>query len=159
MTWHKRLTQAREARGILKSHLAKMVGVKPSSVTDWENGDTKMLVGENLRRVCVTLEITPDWLLEGTGEMDLGIRDGGRDLPQGAMRVVVSDDSADFYQIAKVQLKLRAGITGFQTEPDRRDGGTRGISRSWADRKGYDPARLIALEIKGDSMEPKLYDG
>ncbi|WP_295991679.1 S24 family peptidase [Rugamonas sp.] len=158
MTWHKRLTHARETRGIKKSHFATMVGVKPSSVTDWENGDTKMLAGENLMRVCETLRIAPTWLLEGLGDMDAltGVEDG---IALGAMPVVIADDSSEFYQIAKVQLSLRAGITGFKTEPDRRDGGTRGVARSWVDRNGFDPARLLAIEVTGDSMEPRLYQG
>lgn len=67
MTWHKRLTTAREAKGIRKSAFAKMVGVSPPTVTDWENGDTKMIEGANLVKVCDILEITPEKLIYGRG--------------------------------------------------------------------------------------------
>ncbi len=153
MNWHKRLTQAREAKGIKKSAFARMIGVSAPTVTDWENGNTKMIEGSNLMKVCSALEITPEYLLHGVNSIT--------DLLPGAMRVVAKDDSQiseHEYRIPMVQLKLQAGVTGFQTEPDRREGGTMGISKSWADRKEYNPARLIAIRVKGESMEPTLYE-
>jgi phage repressor protein C with HTH and peptisase S24 domain len=154
MNWHKRLTLAREAKDIKKSAFAKLIGVSPPTVTDWENGNTKMIEGSNLMKVCSALGVTPEWLLHGAESIT--------DLIPGAMRVVVSDEaeSNEFeYKIPMVQLRLQAGVTGFQTEPDRRDGGTMGISKNWADRKEYNPARLIAIRVKGESMEPTLYEG
>lgn len=65
MNWHKRLTAAREAKGIKKSAFAKMVGVSPPTVTDWENGETKMIEGANLVKVCSLLGITSQWLIDG----------------------------------------------------------------------------------------------
>lgn len=65
MTWHIRLTQAREAKGIKKSALAKLIGVSAPTVTDWENGETKKIEGDNLIKVCAQLEISPEWLLNG----------------------------------------------------------------------------------------------
>ncbi len=153
MNWHKRLTQAREAKEIKKSAFAKLVGVSAPTVTEWENGNTRMIEGANLMKVCSALGITPEWLLHGV--------DSITDLLPGAMRVVISDDSEpseNTYQIPMVQLRLQAGVTGFQTEPDRRDGGTMAISKSWADRKEYNPSRLIAIRVKGESMEPTLHE-
>lgn len=153
MNWHKRLTQAREAKELKKSAFAKLVGVSAPTVTDWENGNTKMIEGANLMKVCSTLSITPEWLLHGV--------DSIADLLPGAMRVVIADDedhNENSYQIPMVKLRLQAGLTGFQTEPDRRDGGTMGIPKSWTDRKEYDPTRLIAIRVKGESMEPTLYE-
>ncbi len=57
-----------------------------------------------------------------------------------------------------VKLRLQAGVTGFQTEPDRRDGGTLGMRRNWIERNRYDPAKLIAIQVQGSSMEPSLYE-
>lgn len=67
-------------------------------------------------------------------------------------------DDPDFVQIPMVTLRLQAGMTGFQTEPDRRGGGTLGMRRNWLERSGYDPAKLIAIQVRGDSMEPSLYE-
>lgn len=71
---------------------------------------------------------------------------------------VVDDGSSSLYRIPRVELRLQAGVTGFQTEPDRRDGGTMGLSRSWVDRKGFDPAKLLSIQVRGESMEPTFYE-
>lgn len=71
---------------------------------------------------------------------------------------LVEDGAASQYRIPRVELKLQAGVTGFQAEPDRRDGGTMGLSRSWVDRKGFDPAKLLSIQVRGESMEPTFYE-
>lgn len=78
----------------------------------------------------------------------------------GAMPVVVVDDESSlFYQVPKVKLRLQAGITGFQTEPDEHDGGSMSVPRHWADTMEFNPRRLIAIQVKGESMEPTFYEG
>lgn len=80
-------------------------------------------------------------------------------LPSNAKQVVIAEaDDPEFVQIPMVELRLSAGMTGFQTEPDRRDGGTLGMRRSWVERGGYKVASLIAIQVRGDSMEPSLYE-
>lgn len=150
MNWHKRLTEAREAKNLKKSAFARLVGVSAPTVTDWENGETKMIEGANLIKVCSILEITPDWLLHG-------VEDIAEAFP-GARRVAIAD-ATNSIDIPKVNLQLQAGITGFQTEPDRRDGGTLSIPRGWIQRRGFDPAQLLAIQVKGESMEPTFYEG
>jgi phage repressor protein C with HTH and peptisase S24 domain len=73
--------------------------------------------------------------------------------------VVAAPDDPDFYEIPKVQLVLSAGMTGFQTVPEIYDGSKLSISKKWIERHGFIPGRLIAICVKGDSMEPNLYEG
>lgn len=80
-------------------------------------------------------------------------------IPGALPVVLLDDDSPQLYRIPKVTLRLQAGVTGFQAEPDRRDGGTMGLPRSWVDRKGLDPAQLLSMDVKGESMEPTIYEG
>ncbi|MRV72535.1 helix-turn-helix domain-containing protein [Duganella sp. FT92W] len=156
MNWHNRLTQARLAKNIKKSDFAKLIGVSAPTVTQWENGETKKIEGSNLVRVCSVLEISPEWLLHGTSEMAI---EPGLHIP-GAMRVVVVDeDSPGIVRIPLGSLKLQAGVNGVSLEPDRRDGGTLGISLNWVQRKGYDPEQLIAMPVTGDSMAPTICEG
>lgn len=75
------------------------------------------------------------------------------------MRVSVEPDDPHSYRIQKVQLQLRAGVTGFQTVPEIHDGGTINLPKNWVDRKGFFPETLVAISVVGDSMEPKLYEG
>ena len=152
--WKQRLRTARESNGLNKTQFAKLVGVSNPTVTDWEksvlDGGIKEIAGVNLTKICAVLQIDPNWLLHGDSPATR--------LP-GAVQVrVVDQDDPDFIQIPMVQLRLQAGVTGFQTEPDRRDGGTMGMRRGWVERNGYNPSRLIAIQVKGESMEPSLYD-
>jgi transcriptional regulator with XRE-family HTH domain len=56
----KRLTQA---------DLARSVGIKPPSVSDWLNGKTKILKAKTALRAAHFLDVSPLWLTEGRGSM------------------------------------------------------------------------------------------
>ena len=58
-----------------------------------------------------------------------------------------------------MKLSLSAGLTGFQTVPEIYDGSKLSVPRNWADRNGYIPSKLLALTVKGESMEPGLGEG
>ncbi len=156
MNWNQRLAQARTEKNIKKTDLAKLVGVSPATVTQWEAGTTKELKGENLTTVCRVLGVSPSWLLYGKEDP---VGDLIAQFP-GMMRVVaVDDDNPNFYQIPKVELKLQAGVNGVRTEPVSEDGGKATILRHWVDKNGFSPKQLIAIGVKGESMEPTLYEG
>lgn len=78
----------------------------------------------------------------------------------GVKSVTIADpEDPDLVKIQKVKLKLSAGIMGFQVEPDRRESGIATVPRRWVEKNQYIPARLLAIEVKGESMEPALYAG
>ncbi|WP_153903434.1 helix-turn-helix domain-containing protein, partial [Acinetobacter baumannii] len=47
--------------------LARAVGVKPPSVSDWLSGRSKTMEGENLIKAAKFLGVNPDWLATGAG--------------------------------------------------------------------------------------------
>lgn len=73
------------------------------------------------------------------------------------VRVVDGDDPA-LTHIPKVRLRLSAGISGFQVEPERFDGSTTTVPTDWIERNGFNREQLIAIRVKGESMEPTLYE-
>lgn len=78
----------------------------------------------------------------------------------GARRVhAVDGDDDGLTQIMKVQLKVHAGMTGFQVEPEHHDGRTTGVPTEWIRHNQFTAADLIAITVTGQSMEPALYDG
>jgi len=82
------------------------------------------------------------------------------DLIPGARRVHASDaDDPTMTQIRKVKLKVQAGITGFQTEPEHYEGETQGVPTSWILQNGLRRDALLSIVVRGESMEPALYDG
>lgn len=70
---------------------------------------------------------------------------------------IAESDDPRFVAIPKVALRLSAGITSLQTEPDNFDGDTLIVPRQWVERKGYNPRSLVAIKVKGESMETTLY--
>ncbi|HDX9176205.1 TPA: helix-turn-helix domain-containing protein [Klebsiella oxytoca] len=50
--------------------LAKKLGVSRVSVTKWENGTTKP-DGENLHQLAIALQVKPEWILYGEGDVVL----------------------------------------------------------------------------------------
>ncbi len=81
-------------------------------------------------------------------------------LPRSYTPVIEHDpDDPDFVEIKKVKLKLSAGITGFVSIPDYDDGRPITFRREWLTKKGYSAEHLIAVSVKGESMEPTMSDG
>lgn len=68
-------------------------------------------------------------------------------------------DDRDVVEIRKVRLKLRAGVSRFETEPLNGDGAPLKVSRADLEQEGLDPEKLIAIEVRGMSMEPLLFEG
>ena len=153
--WKIRLKQAREAKGLNKTTFAKVIGVSNPTITDWEKdsdlGGIKEIAGPNLTKICEALDVTPGWLLYGK---EAAV------TPLAGVRLVYEADKDDpaFVHIPLVRLRLQAGMTGFQAEPDRRDDGELGMRKSWLRRNNFDPQHLVAIQVKGDSMEPALYE-
>lgn len=79
-------------------------------------------------------------------------------LPPGARRVL-ADDDLDVVEIRKVKLKLRAGVSRYETEPLDGDGAPLKVSRLDLERQGLNPENLIAIEVRGNSMEPLMFEG
>ena len=78
----------------------------------------------------------------------------------GAMHVrAVASDDPSLTQIRKVTLQVQAGITGFQVEPEHYDGETQGVPTKWILKEGLSRDALLAITVRGESMEPALYEG
>jgi len=89
----------------------------------------------------------------------LSIEDAVRLLPDAIGVEARENDDPALTHIPKVKLRLSAGISGFETEPERFDGTTTTVPTSWIERHGYNRKHLIATLVKGESMETTLYDG
>lgn len=61
--------------------------------------------------------------------------------------------------IRKIKLKLSAGITGFSSDPDHDEGDPIPLSKRWLTENGFNEWNLVAIKVRGDSMEPTLRAG
>lgn len=63
--------------------LARAVGVKPPSVSDWLSGKSKTMEGENLLRAAKHLNVNPVWLATGSGEVIADQKNNSKSLLNG----------------------------------------------------------------------------
>jgi phage repressor protein C with HTH and peptisase S24 domain len=151
---HEDMPQLEGERG--QTGLVKASGASKSVVNQWLTGKIKSMDIRYALNIERELGFSHIWLMTGEGDPHQAPLHGVRN----AMPVrAAANDDADFVQIQMVKLRLSAGITGFRTEPEQRDGGTLGLRRSWIERHQLRPEHLIAIVVKGESMEPSLYDG
>jgi SOS-response transcriptional repressor LexA len=71
---------------------------------------------------------------------------------------VFSDSSLDLTPIRRVSLRLRAGISGFETEPDAKNMDPLLMSTSVVTAITANPQRLLALRVRDNGMEPMLFE-
>jgi hypothetical protein len=133
-----------------QSAIAKLLNISPQRVNNWE---VRGISNEGLLSAQEIIGCNAIWLRDGMGDMV------GPGISNYTKVVIAEDGDPGFYQIQKVKLQLQAGITGFQTIPDIHDGSKLSVPKNWVDRNGYYPAKLIAISVKGESMEPSLYEG
>jgi len=159
--------EARTAAGLsgtaLGARLALELGTErgntKANISHWENEKHS----PNLKQLLAISRVTgrrlpPEILAPMSGAPANDAPDMGG--VANALQVVAAEGEDDgFVQIPMVKLRLSAGLTGYQTEPERRDGGTLGMRRTWLERHEYNPMHLIAIYVKGESMEPSLYAG
>ncbi|MCX8017659.1 MAG: helix-turn-helix transcriptional regulator [Rhodocyclaceae bacterium] len=141
-----RLRLALEQAGMSQAELARRIGVTPGAVSLWLSGETKTLKASNAVLLAKHLGVNPEWLATGRGQMR-----------EHAAEPV--EAGAELVPVARVQLKLEAGITGYHVQQCDGSGQPIFFRRDFIDRKGWRPSSLIALRVDGDSMEPTLYDG
>jgi phage repressor protein C with HTH and peptisase S24 domain len=135
--------------------LVKASGASKSVVNQWLTGKIKSMDIRYALRLERALGVSHIWLMTGEGDPRAAPLHA---LPDALPVRAADNDDAEFVQVRMVKLRLSAGITGFQAEPEARDGGTLGMRRSWIERNGLHARHLIAILVKGESMEPSLYE-
>lgn len=160
--WKLRLRQAREAKGLSKSDFAKAVKISPPTATDWEkssaDGGIKEISGVRLAKACEVLGVDSAWLLHGKGAGPAAAPSPDRIEEIKQVRSLGEDDPA-FVHIPKVRLLVSAGVSGFGVEPEPYDGSTAPVPADWLRRRQLKPDRLIAIRVRGQSMEPTFHEG
>lgn len=128
---------------------------------DSKSGTPKMMGDDMARRIEVAIGEQPGWMdvPHGSPADEDAVANALALLP-GAMRVRAADQGdPNLMQIMKVKIKVQAGITGFQVEPEHYDGETQSVPTKWMLKEGLSRDALVATTVRGDSMEPALYDG
>lgn len=141
-------TAARDLRGAENlSAVARLLEETPQTVHNWES---RGISAAGLLKAQKRVGCRAEWLETGHGEMVGGVE-------QSAAVYLVAD--AEYIPVYYVNMRLRAGVTGFAAEQDPEEKSPIVFRRDWLTRKGYQPQKLIAMRVKGASMEPNLFAG
>lgn len=160
-----------EAAGQLRhlatqSEVAREMNLSPQVLSNWERrGMSKagMLKAQSIFGCSAT------WLETGEGQMVLAaqaVQDA--EVSQFAANdespflssspLIRVGEEPDTIPIRRVKLKLRAGIAGYETEPEMDDGGVLHMPRNVIEKNNFIPHMLLAVTVSGCSMEPLLFE-
>ncbi|OZI26692.1 LexA family transcriptional repressor [Bordetella genomosp. 9] len=150
------MAEADGGRGISQSELARRVRVTRSAIAHWVSGAVTELKGENLIATAGALGVNPTWLSRGTGpkvgasaqlaEGKVAVWDRPEDLPEGEERVWI--DRWDY--------RVSAGDGGVQWEI--REKAALPFNVAFFQALGSKPANCKLVMVRGDSMEPFLFN-
>lgn len=127
--------------------LARAVGVKPPSVSDWLTGKSKNMDGPNLVRAAKFLKVNSTWLGTGVGKPT----DKEKDEDSNFSNVSFND-----MQLRKIPVLdfVQAGIFN-ATNYD----GIIPLSYTYTDYNGSNPEAIFSVVVTGKSMEPDFVAG
>lgn len=130
-----------------QAELSRRSGVPQPTIHRILNGTGRPTMGV-VEELAKALKVPYVWLL-------MGVDYTQPELPDGSPAAQVDGH----VQIRKVKLRLSAGISGFQIDPEYDEVELITIDPRWIAKRGLNASKLIAIDVKGDSMEPTLYDG
>ncbi len=139
-----RLEEALKKSGKIKTDLWKGCGISSGAVTQWFNGTTQKLEGENLLKASKILNVLPEWLATGKGPMEGFIHED---------TLEAAPELRPFRNVPVVG-DARGGDNGYYDELTYPPGAGDGyITYPARDKNTY------ALRVKGDSMKPRIKNG
>lgn len=132
-----------EAFGVSKAAgLAKALGVTAAVITNWKRRET--IPYKEVYEASRATGYSMDWILTGQG------------IPQTEKIQVVQEDN-DYCHISQYSIEASAG-QGALVEAENIDQHL-AFKESWLRKSGINPANLIAIYARGDSMEPTIFSG
>lgn len=159
-----RLKAARKHAGLSQKELVhKLNGLmSQQNISQLESGVNKGT--EFVVQLAMACMVSPEWLATGNGLMvdepkPLFMRSARQDHAEYKVEPISLVDNPEYPSIRRVNLRLSAGIVGFSIEHDVEDKSPIVMQRQWFESRGYNPAKLLATGLKGDSMSPGMNDG
>ncbi|WP_347454293.1 XRE family transcriptional regulator [Acinetobacter thermotolerans] len=125
--------------------LARAVGVKPPSVSDWLSGKSKTMEGPNLIKAAKFLKVNSTWLGTGVG------------------KPTDKEELSEFNNVTFVDIPLRKipvldyVQAGMWTQVNY--DGVLPQSYTYTDYKGSRPEDIFSVIVEGDSMSPDFLPG
>jgi phage repressor protein C with HTH and peptisase S24 domain len=137
-----RLLRLAKEHGLNQTQLSAELGTTSAAISNWK---ARGMPAEWHEKAAKILGITVDELLNG----------GPRTEPSSDL--IDLETHPDLVSVRRVELKLKAGVSGFGVQPTDTSVPPIFFRADWLQSKGYKPYKLVALKVSGQSMEPSLY--
>jgi phage repressor protein C with HTH and peptisase S24 domain len=161
-TLAERIQEVIEA-GFNQVEIANAAGVTKGASNQWLSGGIKSIKLQYAQGIEALTGFSAEWLVTGKGEKKRSKDVSEFPALQGIGRPVIpihdEEDIPGLVRIKKVRLRLSAGIAGYATDLIEEDESPISFRSAWLAKRGFIPEKLVAIEIRGQSMEPGLYDG
>lgn len=156
-----RIKFARKKAKFTQNNLANLCGLKRSSVTQWENGQTKDLKSSNLVVAAYALGVTEHWLGKNIPPMQKSTHkdylDNSLPAPQVLYSVTPPSEGDEFYNIEYYDAKGSCG--GGTINRDDFCKGNLKREIGWFNHFNVKPKNCKAIYADGDSMADFIVDG
>lgn len=131
--------------------LARAVGVKPPSVSDWLSGKSKTMEGENLLKASNFLSVNPAWLATGVGKPNVSESEAAEPTNNSFSNVVFNE-----IPLRKIPVLdfVQAGMF-YETGYD----GINPKGETYTTYQSSKPESVFSLEVSGLSMTPDFNPG
>lgn len=138
-----KIREYREGLGLSRADFGLQLGEKPSKIQDIETGKQK-INDIFLSKFTGIYPVDLEWLFRNKRNViGLGINS-------------VDDQAEDFIQIKRYTAEASAGH-GLQVSGNEGTGHY-AFNQRWLDRRGLNANSLSVISVRGDSMEPDLYE-
>jgi phage repressor protein C with HTH and peptisase S24 domain len=165
MNYGERLKKARQNAKLSQAALAEKVKISQANISKLEISNASG--SEFTAQIARACDVNPHWLATGDGEMidsssntiPLFSRSAKQDVAEYKPEPINLFENPDYPSIRRVNLRLSAGIVGFSIDHDIDDKSPIVMQRQWFESRGYNPSKLLATGVRGDSMSPGMNDG
>lgn len=148
MTLQDRIREAIHGSGKTQAEIARAVGKTAGAVTQWMDGTIKTLRADSATALEAATGYSARWIVTGKGPRKI------------AAPAIELDNNPDYPAVRRVRIKVVGGITGYAIEfHDEEDGPPIVFRRDWYTSNGFDPAKMLAMRVTGESMVPNLRAG
>jgi len=159
-----RVERAFRALGMEAPEFQRKVGIQSQH---WNNWKTRGIPKDKLPVVSAVIHRSTDWILTGqeaSEDQAHGIQ-GQLDDVEGVIEASSQkapqfrEPGPDYLPVRMGGFHLQAGVIGYGLDFLEEEKAPIFFRADWYSVNGYKPERLVACQIKGDSMEPRLYAG
>lgn len=143
--------------GMTQAELARKAGLTTAAINAWVRGNVSDLKADSLIAAASALRVRPRWLASGNGPKELSTESFNH-LIVTLDEIENGNSSGDYVMVPEYVLNT-SPEGGYIVESENPDAITAVYRIDWLRSIGLNPQDARRFSIRGDSMEPTLFNG